>query len=149
MSYFKLTHLIYTGINLIFIFTACVAAVCTFLLGTKHLGIVYLYLTSIGIAVMSYWSNASMVEAVTSYIKSEENGGSILAEILNLQFTQLLTNGPGLEIIKNYIVQSFLAYLFLYVYFGPRNPRVDSLIAWSFTLPCHVALFPLPVSNFY
>lgn len=125
------------------------AAVCTFLLGTKHLGIVYLYLTSVGIAFMSYWSNASMVEAVNSYIKSEENGSSILAEILNFQFTQLLTSGPGLEIIKNYVFQNFLAYLFLYVYFGPRNNRVENLIAWSFTVPCHIALFPLPVSIFF
>lgn len=129
-------------------FTGCIAALCTFVLSTRHLVLVYLYLLSVGIIFVSYWSNASTTDTIISHLNTKEQGtpGSIIAEILNLQFSQLIFNGPGLIIIQNYLLQSVLAYLFCYMHRAPKFHAVQRIIAMSFTIPCHAALYPLPVS---
>ncbi|XP_023248607.1 protein TRC8 homolog [Copidosoma floridanum] len=127
----------------------CIAALCTFMLSTRHLIIVYLYLLSVGIIFVSYWSNMSTTDTIIAYLSNKEGGGgggSIAADVLNLQFAQLMSNGPGLMIIQNYALQSVLAHLFCYVNLAPRHTGVQKILALSFTAPCHVALFPLPIS---
>ena len=128
-------------------FTGCAAAICTFMLWTKHLIIVYLYLISVLTVFVSYWSNASTMDAIITFLNSKEDGESILAEILNLRITHLLFNGPGLQIIQNYIFQCGLAQVFSYTHLGPKHPLLHKILIFSFKMPSHIGLYPLPVSN--
>ncbi|XP_008207505.1 protein TRC8 homolog isoform X2 [Nasonia vitripennis] len=124
----------------------CAAATCTFMLWTKQLIILYLYLISVGVVFVSYWSNVSTIDAITTYLSSKEDGGSVLADVLNLQFTQLMSNGPGIMIIQNIILQSVLAHLYCYIHLAPKNPHLQKILIYSFTLSSQVGILPLPAS---
>lgn len=120
------------------------------MLCTRHLIIVYLYLISIGVIFVSYWSNVSTMKAIIAYINSHESATSILDNILSLNLSDVLYNGPGLLIIQNYILQCLLASIFCYIHLAPRHPVVQKLLVLSFMSPSILGIHPLPVSfQFY
>lgn len=116
------------------------------MLCTRHLIIVYLYLISIGVIFVSYWSNVSTMKAVIVYMNSHEPATSILDNILSLNLSDVLYNGPGLLIIQNYILQCLLASIFCYIHLAPRHPVVQKLLVLSFMSPSILGIHPLPVS---
>lgn len=116
------------------------------MLCTRHLIIVYLYLISIGVIFVSYWSNVSTMKAVIAYMNSHEPATSILDNILSLNLSDVLYNGPGLLIIQNYILQCLLASIFCYIHLAPRHPVVQKLLVLSFMSPSILGIHPLPVS---
>ena len=118
---------------------------CFFLLWTKHLVTVYRYLISVGIVFLSFWSNVSTIEALVTIIDSKPHGGSLITDILNLQFSHILSNGQGLLLLKNYLFQSLLAYVFCYIHLGVRHPLLQKMLALSFILPSLVGLYPIKV----
>lgn len=120
------------------------------MLCTRHLIIVYLYLISVGVIFVSYWSNVSTMKAIIAYINSHESATSILDNILSLNLSDVLYNGPGLLIIQNYILQCLLASIFCYIHLAPRHPVVQKLLVLSFMSPSILGIHPLPVSfQFY
>ncbi|KAJ8686295.1 hypothetical protein QAD02_022089 [Eretmocerus hayati] len=145
-SLFSYQILIMTALRFLMCCLGCIAALCTFMLRTKQLVIVYLYLISVGTVFLSYWSHVSTMEAIISYLKSKEGGDSIGGDILSFQFKTLFMDGPGGTILKNYIFQSMLARLYCWIHRGPRDPRLQKLLASSFILPCLIGLYPLPMS---
>lgn len=63
--------------------TGILAAGCMFMLWTRHLVIVYMYIVSIGLIFLSYWSNLSAIGALA-------NQPCILEDILSLNYAHLL-----------------------------------------------------------
>lgn len=116
------------------------------MLSTRHLIIVYLYLISVGVIFVSYWSNVSTMKASITYMNSHEPATSILDNILSLNLSDVLYNGPGLLIIQNYILQCLLASIFCYIHLAPRHPVVQKLLVLSFMSPSILGIYPLPVS---
>lgn len=128
----------------------CVVALCTFMLWTKHLVIVYLYLISIGVIFVSYWSNVSTMKAIISYVTAHDTSTSILDDILCLNLTHVMNyNGPGFLVIQNYILQCMLAFLFCYIHLAPRYSIIQKLLVFSFMTPSILGVLPLPVPILY
>ncbi|GAB1867536.1 Protein TRC8 like protein [Camponotus japonicus] len=154
MEQFDLTRFAYkTYLIIIFKFLSCclgcLVALYTFMLCTRHLIIVYLYLISVGVIFVSYWSNVSTMKAIIAYINSHESATSILDNILSLNLSDVLYNGPGLLIIQNYILQCLLASIFCYIHLAPKHPVVQKLLVLSFMSPSILGIHPLPVQYLY
>lgn len=122
------------------------AALYTFMLSTRHLTIVYLYLISVGVIFVSYWSNVSAMKAIITYMNVHESTTSILDNILCLNLSDVLYNGPGFLIVQNYVLQCLLASVFCYIHLAPRHPVVQKLLVLSFMSPSILGIHPLPVS---
>ncbi|XP_011691954.1 PREDICTED: protein TRC8 homolog isoform X2 [Wasmannia auropunctata] len=154
MEQFDWTHLVYKAYLIImFKFLCCcvgfLAALYTFMLCTRHLMIVYLYLISVGVIFVSYWSNVSTIKAIIAYMSVHESTTSILDNILCLNLSDVLYNGPGFLIIQNYILQCLLASIFCYIHLAPRHPVVQKLLVLSFMSPSIVGIHPLPMQYLY
>ncbi|XP_026754131.1 protein TRC8 homolog [Galleria mellonella] len=126
----------------------CMSALCIFVLYTKHLIIVYLYLMSVGIVFVSYWTNVSaikQIQALSLASASAQHGTSILEDILNLNIKNLLDlDGPGVLVIQNFAIQFTLAVLFRNVHLGPRQASIQKLLPISFMAPSFLAMLPVP-----
>lgn len=103
-------------------FLGCAVALCLFVLSTKHLMVVYMYLMSVGVVFVSYWSNFGMVKAVIAAVEAGATPQtSILDDLLYLNFTKLMEpGGCGAVVVQNYLVQCALAFIFLNIHLGPR-----------------------------
>ncbi|GLG94169.1 hypothetical protein R5R35_006738 [Gryllus longicercus] len=129
-----------------------VAAMCIFMLWTKHLVIVYMYLISLGIVFVSYWSNVSTMKTVIATMTANGTStkivtNSILEDVLSLNLRRLLDpEGCGFVVVQNYALQTILAFIFMYVHLGPRYSLVQKLLPISFMAPSFLAILPLPLS---
>lgn len=125
-------------------FFGCLASVCMFVLYTKHLIIVYLYLMSFGIVFVSYWTNVSAIKQIQALTDSSANT-SILEDLLNLNIDNLLDlEGPGFLVLQNFAIQFGLALVFRNVHLGPRQPLLQRLLPLSFIGPSFLAMLPVP-----
>ncbi|XP_053975922.1 protein TRC8 homolog [Hylaeus anthracinus] len=122
----------------------CIAALCTFMLWTKHLIVVYLYLMSMGVIVLSHWSNVSTMKAIIAYVSTHESTTRILDDILCFNIKYILNEGPGFVLIENYILQCLLASIFCYTHLAPKHPILQKLLILSFMAPSILAIYPLP-----
>ncbi|XP_026745876.1 protein TRC8 homolog isoform X2 [Trichoplusia ni] len=124
------------------------SALCIFVLYTKHLIIVYLYLTSVGLVFVSYWTNVSaikQIQSLTLVANSPHQSASILEDMLNLNLKNLLDlEGPGILVIQNFAIQFMLAVIFKYVHLGPRQATIQKLLPISFMAPSFLAMLPVP-----
>ncbi|XP_076650990.1 TRC8 ring finger protein [Halictus rubicundus] len=123
----------------------CIAAMCTFMLWTKHLIKVYLYLISVGVIVLSHWANTSTMKAIIAYVTTHETRTSILDDILSLDIEAILNEGPGFFMIQNYILQCLLASIFCYNHQAPKHPILQKLLVLSFMAPSFLGIYPLPM----
>lgn len=106
----------------------------------------YLYLLSVGVIFVSYWSNVSTMKAIIEYVSAHETTTSILDDILCLNLKYILNEGPGFLIIQNYILQCILASIFCYFHLAPRYAILQKLLVLSFMAPSILGIYPLPVS---
>ncbi|XP_035441774.1 protein TRC8 homolog [Spodoptera frugiperda] len=140
--------LFFTIVKFLVCCLGCMSALCIFVLYTKHLIIVYLYLTSVGLVFVSYWTNVSaikQVQALTLVENSPHHSTSILEDVLNLNIKNLIdVDGPGILVIQNYAIQFLLAIIFKYVHLGPRHPTIQKLLPISFMAPSFLAMLPVP-----
>ncbi|GLV34185.1 TRC8 ring finger protein [Carabus blaptoides fortunei] len=124
----------------------CIAALCLFILCTKHLMIVYTYLTSVGIVFISYWTNLSTAKAVLA-LTPEIWTTSILEDVLSLNVQRLLEpTSPGSLILQNATVQCILAFIFCNIHMGPKQSVIHKLLPLSFMVPSILFTLPLPAS---
>ncbi|XP_068625434.1 protein TRC8 homolog [Battus philenor] len=122
----------------------CMSSLCVFVLYTKHLIIVYLYLISLAIMFVSYWTNVWAIKQIQA-LASPQPSTSILEDILNLNLKNLLDlDGPGVLVIQNFVIQFGLAFLFKNVHLGPRNQTIQKLLPISFMAPSLLAMLPVP-----
>lgn len=126
-------------------FVGCLAAACIFILWTKHLIILYMYIISVGIVFLSYWANVSTMKSVVASASMTQS--SVLENILSLNVEILSDpNGCVYVLIQNYLVQCVLAYVFAYTHLGPRYTIFQKLLPISFMAPSILALLPLPTA---
>ncbi|XP_077283951.1 TRC8 ring finger protein [Arctopsyche grandis] len=124
-------------------------ALSMFVLRMKHLIIMYMYLTSMGIIFVSYWANVAAMKQMLalSAAESAENviKSSILEDALNLNMTRLVDpEGAGSIIIQNYVLQFVLGAVFYVINLGPRHWMLQYSLPWSFTIPSVIATLPFP-----
>lgn len=108
--------------------------------------IVYMYLMSIGVVFVSYWSNVGMMKQVLTQT-TDEATVSILDHILSLNIKELTdSSGYPHPVIQNYFIQCILTFIFVNIHLGPRHPIVQKLIPLSFMAPSILAILPVPKS---
>ncbi|KRF78620.1 protein TRC8 homolog isoform X1 [Drosophila virilis] len=115
-------------------------AACIFMLWTRHLVMVYMFLTSLGLTFLSYWSNVSALELM-------EQSPSILEDLLSLNTTRLLDSGGIVMALAPHIIaQWFMGMLFAYIHLGPRYALLQRSMPIIFTSPILLAMLPLSSS---
>ncbi|XP_044755698.1 protein TRC8 homolog [Coccinella septempunctata] len=123
----------------------CGIALCLFMLNTKHLMVVYMYLMSLGVVFMSYWTNTTTVNLLANSTDTTTAPWDILEHISILDYSGLFReNGPALHLTQNCIFQAVLSYVFVNIHLGPRYPSLQKLLPMTFFAPIFVALLPLP-----
>ncbi|XP_017771616.1 PREDICTED: protein TRC8 homolog [Nicrophorus vespilloides] len=129
--------------------TGCLAALCLFVLKTKHLMPVYIYLMSVGIVFVSYWTNVStMKTAIATFnVPDVVEVPRMLEDFLSLNFNKIIDpDGPSFPILQNLLLQLGLTFVFMKVHLGPRYRVLQSLLPLSFLAPSVLAMLPMPAS---
>lgn len=100
--------------------------------------IVYMYIVSIGLIFLSYWSNVAAVALIS-------DGPSLLEDILSLNMNRLLDpNGVALAILPHLIAQWIIGVVFSYIHLGPKFKSIQTILPFSFLMPLFLAMLPLP-----
>ncbi|XP_033244472.1 protein TRC8 homolog isoform X2 [Drosophila miranda] len=114
------------------------SAACIFMLWTRHLVMVYMFLTSLGLTFLSYWSNVSALALM-------ERSPCILEDLISLKTTRLLDSGGVIMSLAPHVMaQWFMGMLFAYIHLGPRYELLQKSMPIIFTSPILVAMLPLP-----
>ncbi|KRK04192.1 protein TRC8 homolog isoform X1 [Drosophila yakuba] len=117
---------------------AFLTAACIFMLWTRHLVMVYMFLTSLGLTFLSYWSNVSALSLM-------ERSPSLLEELMSLNTTRLLdSGGVVMSLAPHLMAQWFMGMLFAYIHLGPRFEMLQKSMPIIFTSPILLAMMPLP-----
>lgn len=104
----------------------CFSAAFVFMLWTRHLVIVYMFIISVGLIFLSYWSNVSALNLI-------EDGPCLLEDILSLNVSRLLDpGGVAFSVLPHLIAQWFMGMLFAYIHLGPRHPLIQKLCRFVF-----------------
>jgi len=140
---FKVMILMFVKFNLSCL--GVLAALCTFMLKTKHLVIVYMYLISVGVVFASYWVNVTTVKTVLN--ATETTGFSILEDLLSFKLSRHFGEaGCGMSLLENYACQCIFAYIFNFTHLGPKYPLLQKVWPLMFLAPSVLCLLPLPSS---
>ncbi|XP_021710110.1 protein TRC8 homolog isoform X3 [Aedes aegypti] len=116
----------------------CISAACVFMLWTRHLVIVYMYIVSVGLIFLSYWSNVSALSVIS-------DGPSLLEDILSLNMERLLDpGGVALSILPHLLAQWLMGVIFAYIHLGPKYKFIQKALPFSFLMPLFLAMLPLP-----
>lgn len=124
-------------------------ALCLFILNSRHLSKVYLYLMSVGVVFISYWSNVTMVKVI---IDAWENKNHEWVMPLKLIFNfndfleELYNDNLYLHLIKNCWQQGILALIFVNTHLGPRYATLQKILPLTFFTPAILTLTPIPPS---
>ncbi|KAH8312696.1 hypothetical protein KR044_012227 [Drosophila immigrans] len=114
------------------------SAACIFMLWTRHLVMVYMFLTSLGLTFLSYWSSVSALALM-------ENSPCILEDLMSMNTTRLLDSGGVIMSLAPHIIaQWFMGMLFAYIHLGPRFALLQKMMPIIFTSPILIAMLPLP-----
>uniref|UniRef100_A0A2M4BE01 Putative e3 ubiquitin ligase n=1 Tax=Anopheles marajoara TaxID=58244 RepID=A0A2M4BE01_9DIPT len=115
-----------------------ISATCVFMLWTRHLVIVYMYVISVGLIFLSYWSNVSALSLIS-------DSPSLLEDILSLNMERLLDPGGVLiSILPHLLAQWLMGVIFAYIHLGPRYKITQKALPISFLMPLLLAMLPLP-----
>uniref|UniRef100_A0A182JWT1 RING-type domain-containing protein n=1 Tax=Anopheles christyi TaxID=43041 RepID=A0A182JWT1_9DIPT len=115
-----------------------ISAACVFMLWTRHLVIVYMYIVSVGLIFLSYWSNVSALSLIS-------DSPSLLEDVLSLNMERLLDPGGVLiSILPHLLAQWLMGVIFAYIHLGPRHKIVQKALPFSFLMPLLLAMLPLP-----
>ncbi|KAH8383871.1 hypothetical protein KR009_010956 [Drosophila setifemur] len=127
-----------TAVKFIICLFGFLSAVCIFMLWTRHLVMVYMFLTSLGLTFLSYWSNVSALALM-------ERSPCIIEDLMSLNTTRLLdSGGVVMSLAPHLIAQWFMGMLFAYIHLGPRFDLLQKSMPIIFASPILVAMLPLP-----
>lgn len=97
-----------------------------------------MYIASIGLIFLSYWSNVSAINLMA-------DGRSLLEDTLSLNMTSLLDpNGVAVTVFPHVIVQWIIGLTFSYIHLGPRYNTIQKALPINFLMPILLAMLPLP-----
>lgn len=101
---------------------------------------VYMFLTSLGLTFLSYWSNVSALALM-------ERSPCILEDLMSMNTTRLLdSGGVVMSLAPHIIAQWFMGMLFAYIHLGPRITPLQKFMPIIFTSPILLAMLPLSPS---
>ncbi|XP_032576839.1 protein TRC8 homolog isoform X2 [Drosophila sechellia] len=127
-----------TTVKFVLCVFAFLSAACIFMLWTRHLVMVYMFLTSLGLTFLSYWSNVSALALM-------ERSPSMLEDFMSLNTTRLLdSGGVVMSLAPHLMAQWFMGMLFAYIHLGPRFENVQRSMPIIFASPILLAMLPLP-----
>ncbi|XP_030369826.1 protein TRC8 homolog isoform X2 [Scaptodrosophila lebanonensis] len=127
-----------TTVKFVICLLGFLSASCIFMLWTRHLVMVYMFLTSLGLTFLSYWSNVSALALM-------ERSPSILEDVLSMNTTRLLdSGGVVMSLAPHLMAQWFMGMLFAYIHLGPRFALLQKSMPIIFTSPILLAMLPLP-----
>jgi E3 ubiquitin-protein ligase RNF139 len=107
--------------------------------------VAYMYIMSVGVVFVSYWSNASTIKSVAILLDDFKNGSSILDNILSLNVEHLSKNGGvTFQIFQNYVLQCFLSFIFVNIHLGPRYSTLQKILPLTFLAPSMLTVLPVP-----
>ncbi|XP_055907504.1 protein TRC8 homolog isoform X2 [Eupeodes corollae] len=129
-----------TAVKFIICLVGFLCAACIFMLWTRHLVMVYLFVISVGLTFLSYWSNVSALALM-------ESGPCLLVDILSFNTSRLLDpGGVVLSLLPHLVAQWFMGMLFAYIHLGPRYEFLQKKMPLIFVSPILLAMLPLPPS---
>ncbi|XP_036322757.1 protein TRC8 homolog isoform X2 [Rhagoletis pomonella] len=127
-----------TSVKFVICLIVFLSAACVFMLWTRHLVMVYMFVISLGLTFLSYWSNVSALAVM-------EKSPCIVEDLLSLNTTRLLdTGGVAMSLVPHLVAQWFMGMLFAYVHLGPRYPTIPKIMPIVFACPILLAMLPLP-----
>lgn len=129
-----------TAVKFVICLLGFICAACIFMLWTRHLVMVYLFVISVGLTFLSYWSNVSALALM-------ENGPCLLVDILSFNTSRILDpGGVVLSLMPHLVAQWFMGMLFAYIHLGPRYEFLQKKMPLIFVSPILLAMLPLPPS---
>ncbi|XP_055848263.1 protein TRC8 homolog isoform X2 [Episyrphus balteatus] len=129
-----------TAVKFVICLVGFLCAACIFMLWTRHLVMVYLFVISVGLTFLSYWSNVSALALM-------ESGPCLLVDILSFNTSRLLDpGGVVLSLMPHLVAQWFMGMLFAYIHLGPRYEFLQKKMPFIFVSPILLAMLPLPPS---
>lgn len=122
----------------------CVSAMCMFVLNTKHLMVVYLYLMSVGLVLASFFTNIRTVKTIMLNGSHLNETIAPLEFIYNFNLQQILEErGWMYQVLENYVLQTILAFIFINIHLGPRYSTIQKLLPISFLIPSFFSVLPV------
>lgn len=110
------------------------------MLWTRHLVIVYMYLVSVGLIFLSYWSNISAINTI------QEGSSSFLEDILNVNFMKLTDpSGAAVNLLPHLALQWLIGTIFSYIHLGPKYPFIQRVLPLTFISSLLLATLPIPL----
>lgn len=107
--------------------------------------VVYMYLMSVGLIFVSYWTNVSTVKSIVNIENQEDGTSGLIHFIMTLSIDQFLQHkGFFFDIMRNYVLQSLLAIIFINIHLGPRYPLLQKMLPAAFLVPSVLAILPMP-----
>lgn len=111
------------------------------MLWTRHLVIVYMYIISVGLIFLSYWSNVSAIALI------KDGGPSLLEDILSVNVQRLTAHdGTAVSLLPHFVLQWVMGTIFAYIHLGPKYQITQRALPISFLMPLLLAILPIPVN---
>lgn len=109
------------------------------MLWTRHLVIVYMYLMSVLLIFLSYWSNLSAIALI-------KDGPSLLEDVLNVNITRLTApDGAAVGLMPHFFLQWMMGTIFSYIHLGPKHNWTQKALPLTFLAPLFLATLPIPI----
>ncbi|XP_037807894.1 protein TRC8 homolog isoform X2 [Lucilia sericata] len=126
-----------TSVKIIICILGLLCAACIFMLWTRHLVMVYMFVISLGLTFLSHWSNVSALAIL-------EKSPCILEDILSMNTTRLMDTGNvAASLLPHLVAQWFMGMLFAYIHLGPRYELLQKSMPFIFASPIILATLPL------
>ncbi|XP_026681988.1 protein TRC8 homolog [Diaphorina citri] len=143
---------VYSFFKLILSICGCLIALCIFMLRTKKLLHVYMFILSLGCIFLSHNFNDGFVQYIVNNIANYKLGN--LESLWTLLFRptglprlgSLVDEKVFYNFYYNVAIQVVLSVFFLKVHLGPYYKMLNALIPISFTAPTILVIFSLPSS---
>jgi E3 ubiquitin-protein ligase RNF139 len=110
------------------------------MLWTRHLVIIYMYVISVGLIFLSYWSNMSAIALL------KEDNPSLIEDILNVNVQRLSSpEGTAVTLLPHLLLQYVLGTIFAYIHLGPKHQLIQRILPFTFLMPLTLAVLPIPL----
>lgn len=119
----------------------CFSSLAIFMLWTRHLVIIYMYIISVGLIFLSYWSNVSAVALI------KEENPSLIEDILNVNIQRLTAqDGMAVTLFPYFLLQYAMGTIFVYIHSGPKHKFIQRILPFTFLSPLILATLPIPLN---
>ena len=110
------------------------------MLWTRHLVIIYMYVVSVGLIFLSFWSNVAAIGLL------KEGSSSLIEDILNVNVQRLTSPDGAATLLPHFLLQYIIGTIFTYIHMGPRHQLTQRILPFSFLMPLLLASLPIPIN---